>query len=99
MVSFEMFVRPAVLKMMGHTKLDRPVVQAVMQDDYRKHDERRHYLRVALSQIAGKYQATLTGGQGSGILSSMTKADGLAVIAEDRISVQAGDDVPVILLD
>lgn len=99
MVSFEVFVRPALLKMMGHTQIFRAVVSAQLTSDYRKSDERKHFVRVFFQQQHDANLATLTGEQGSGILSSMSKANGLAVIDESRVLVRTGETVPVMLLD
>jgi molybdopterin molybdotransferase len=99
MVSFEMFVRPAILKMLGMTKWKRPVVEATLMDEVKHKDNRRHFLRVHLEREAGEYRAHLTGGQGSGILSSMVKANALAIIPEEWSHVPAGAQVRVILLD
>jgi molybdopterin molybdotransferase len=99
MVSFEMFVRPAILKMLGVTEWERPVVEATLMDAIPHKDERRHYLRVRVEQHEGEYRAYLTGGQGSGILSSMVKANGLAIIPADWDHVPAGAQVRVVMLD
>lgn len=99
MVSFEIFARPSLLKMMGHSQLYRQVVSARLQEDLRKNDERKHFVRVKLTCEHGGFLASTTGAQGSGILSSMAKANGLAVIDEERMFVQAGSEVPVMLLD
>ena len=99
MVSFEMFVRPALLKMQGRTDLVRPIVEATLVEAVTRKDERRHYLRVHVEHQEGTYRAHLTGGQGSGILSSMVKANGLAIIPEDWTHAEAGSQVSVILLD
>ena len=99
MVSYEVFVRPALLKMMGHTRIYRAVVPAVLEEDVEKTDERKHFVRVVLKKVENRYLASTTGAQGSGILSSMSKANGLAVICEDRMVVRAGEQVPVMVLD
>ncbi|HUX77236.1 MAG TPA: molybdopterin molybdenumtransferase MoeA, partial [Anaerolineae bacterium] len=99
MVSFEMFVRPAILKMLGVTGWERPTVEATLMDEVKHKDSRRHYLRVRVEAHEGDYRAYLTGGQGSGILSSMVKANGLAIIPEDWTHAEAGAQVSVILLD
>jgi molybdopterin molybdotransferase len=99
MVSFEMFVRPAILKMLGVTGWERPTVEATLMNEVRHKDSRRHYLRVRVEAHEGDYRAYLTGGQGSGILSSMVKANGLAIIPEDWTHAEAGARVSVILLD
>ena len=99
MVSFEMFVRPAILKMLGATKLERPTVEATLMDEVKHKDDRRHYLRVRVEGRDGEYRAYLTGGQGSGILSSMVKANGLAIIPEEWDHAPVGARVRVMLLD
>ena len=99
MVSFEMFVRPAILKMLGVTDWQRPTVEATLMDEVRRKDERRHYLRVRVEWREGEYRAYLTGGQGSGILNSMVKANGLAIIPEEWDHVPAGARVRVVMLD
>ena len=99
MVSFEMFVRPALLKMQGARHWSRPIVEATLMDDIPYKDERRHFVRVRLLWEEGEYHAYLTGDQGSGILSSMVKANALAVIPEDWNSAQAGVVVSVMILD
>jgi molybdopterin molybdotransferase len=99
MVSYEIFVRPALLKMMGHSQIYRAVVPATVEEDIQKTDERKHFVRVMLRKEGEKYLASMTGAQGSGILSSMSKANGLAIIGEERMRVHAGEEVPVMVLD
>jgi len=99
MVSFEVFARPALYKMQGRTDLDSPMVTAVLQDGVVNRDRRRVFTRVVLSGDSGGYRAALTGPQGSGILTSMTRGNGLAIIPEDRDAVAAGESVRVILFD
>ena len=99
MVSFEAFVRPAILKMLGRTDWQRPTVEAVLVDEVKRKDGRRHFVRVRVEQREGEYRAHLTGGQGSGILSSMVKANGFAILPEEWTHASAGARVRVILLD
>ena len=99
MVSFEQFVRPSLLKMMGHRQLFRPVIEAILKEDIRKKPGRRHFIRASVSFEKDDYFVTLTGAQGSGILRSMVKANGLVIIPEDREIVRAGERVKVQLLD
>jgi molybdopterin molybdotransferase len=96
MVSFETFVRPALLKMQG-ADWTRPTIEATLLDGIPHKDERRHYVRVHVELVEGEYRARLTGGQGSGILSSMVKANGFAIIPEDWTHAPAGARVAVIL--
>jgi molybdopterin molybdotransferase len=98
MVSFEMFVRPAILKMLGMSGLARSTVEATLMDELKHKDGRRHLLRVRVEESEEGAQAYLTGGQGSGILSSMVKANGFAIIPEEWTRAPAGTRVQVILL-
>jgi molybdopterin molybdotransferase len=97
MVTFELFVRPAILRMAGHTRLERSTVTARALAPIPNEGRRRAYLRVTLTAEAGGWGARLTGEQGSGILRSMVAADGLAVVPGDT-TIPTGGDVTVILL-
>ncbi len=97
MVTFELFVRPALMKMMGHPDHFRPRVRAVAAISIPNPGEREGYLRVSLRRQGNRYHASLTGEQGSSILRSMLLADGLAVLPPDT-TIQAGQEVDVILL-
>jgi len=98
MISTELFARPALRKMQGFTGWSRPVVVARLNQPIRRKDGRRHYLRVRLHETETGTEATLTGDQGSGILTSLVQADGLAVIPEEADHLHAGSEVQVILL-
>ncbi len=99
MVTFEQFARPAILKMLGRKDLTKPSIQAVIQDDITNTDGRRIFTRVAVTKHGSQYYANLTGSQGSGILTSMVKANGLAIIPENVEGVKRGDIVQVQVLD
>jgi len=99
MVSFEQFVRPAILKMSGFTNFFRPSVRAVLKEGLQKKAGFRHFLRAVVERKEGKYYAVTTGEQGSGILKSMVMANGLIVLPEDVTSLMAGDEVTVQLID
>jgi molybdopterin molybdotransferase len=99
MISFEQFVRPSLLKMMGHRQLFRPVIEAILKEEIRKMTGRRFFIRGTVSFEKNQYFVTTTGEQGSGILRSMVKANGLIVIPEDQEMVRAGEKVKVQLLD
>jgi molybdopterin molybdotransferase len=98
MISFEEFVRPSLLKMMGHRQVFRPMVEAILQEEIRKTSGRRHFIRAFISFKEGSYFATTTGDQGSGILMSMLKANGLIMIPEAQEIARAGEKVKVQLL-
>ena len=99
MVAFEELGRPALLKMLGRTRLDKPTVEAVLEDDIVNRDGRRVYARVTLSNRGGTYYARLTGPQGSNLLTSMARADGLAICPEDVSVMRKGQRVQVRTLD
>lgn len=98
MVTFELFVRPALLKMTGHRELFRPQVSAILQDEVDKRRGVRTLLRGVLQQHAGEATVTTTGPQGSGILRSMSLANCLIDLPEDVAQVSPGDRVQVMLL-
>jgi molybdopterin molybdotransferase len=99
MVSFEMFVRPALSKMLGLSNWQRPIVEATLMNAIEYKDERRHFVRVRLVWEDDEYHAYLTGAQGSGILSSMVNANALAIIPEDWDHAPAGALVQVMRLE
>jgi len=99
MVSFEQFVRPALLKMMGAKKIFRRVIRAILEEDVKKKKELVHFIRANISIKDGQYFVTTTGEQGSGILRSMVKANGLIVAAEKKDTLTSGSIVTVQLLD
>jgi molybdopterin molybdotransferase len=99
MISFEQFVRPSLLKMMGRRQLFRPVIEAILREDIQKKRGRRYFIRGSVSLEKDQYVVTTTGEQGSGILRSMVKANGLIIIPEDQELVRAGEKVKVQLLD
>jgi molybdopterin molybdotransferase len=98
MVSFEQFARPAILKMLGHLDLNKPAVQAILEEPL-INSGRRAFVRVVVTRQEGGYHARTTGEQGSGVLTSMSKANGLAVILEGIEQVEAGSLVTVQMLD
>lgn len=96
MVVFELFARPALLKMAGHARWHRPVVRALMDEEIANDARGRvNYMRVTLERREGRLHARTTGTQGSGVLRSLVLADGLAVIGDDGAPV--GGEVDVIL--
>lgn len=99
MVSTALFARPALCKMQGFTEWTWPSVRARLAEPIARKDGRRHYLRVRLRQTGEGLEATLTGDQGSGILTSLVQADGLAVIPETVERLPAGSEVEVLLLE
>ena len=102
MVVFELFARPALFKMMGKTRWQRPLLRAITNDQITNRGERRRfYARCIVSRNSqdGQYYASLTGPQGSGILSSMMYANALTVIQAGREVVEPGEEIDVMMLD
>ncbi len=99
MVTFEVFLRPALRKMAGHARLETPRLVARARKSVSSSVDLTHFYRVMLSRHAGRLpEAELTGPQGSGILTSMTAADGLLIVPEGVAAVDAGELVQVIPL-
>jgi molybdopterin molybdotransferase len=86
--------------MMGKQDWRRPRLRAIAEDAIRNvGDPRVFYARCIVSERGGKYYARLTGEQGSGMLTSMMRANALTVIPADVDIVQPGDEIEVIMLD
>ena len=99
MVCFEEFVLPALRRMMGCTRLYRRTIEARLTHEVKHKHSRTEFVRVMLSKEEGGYAATSTGAQGSGILASMSKAEGLLVVPSASKGLAAGSSVTVQLLD
>ena len=98
MITFELFGRPAVYKMLGRSDWERPRVRALAEERIVNTDGRRVYARAIVSERDGRYYASLTGPQGSGILTSMALANALAVVPEHVPAIEPGDEVECLLL-
>ncbi len=98
MVTFLAFVRPALLQMMGAAPGPQPYLRAVSVESIRKKPGRTEYQRGIVSTANdGTLQVRTTGNQGSGVLSSMTQANGLIVLHHDQANVTAGELVDVMM--
>jgi molybdopterin molybdotransferase len=99
-VTFELFVRPALRKMMGHRVLFRPTLRARLDAPLSKKAGRLHFVRVRLARDEdGELVASSTGNQSSGVLTSLTAAQGLLVFPAEETRLEAGQSVAVQLLD
>jgi molybdopterin molybdotransferase len=98
MVTFELFVRPALLNMMGYTKIFRPTVTATLTEPISNKGERPHLIRVLAKPTDTGYTATPTGNQSSARLSSLTTGNGL-IRVEAGGSLASGDSVKVFVMD
>jgi molybdopterin molybdotransferase len=93
-VSFEQFVRPGLLHMMGATKLLRTQVTGTLGEDVDTNEAKTVFLRVLLAHDNdGSFVAVRSGGQGSAMHSSLANAEAFAVIPVGIGSLSAGDDV------
>ena len=100
MVTFLAFVRPALLKMMGAAAVDTPLLQARSAQPIRKKPGRTEYQRGTVTRDSeGILQVKITGNQGSGVLSSMVKANGLIVLHHTQGNVAAGETVDVMMFE
>jgi molybdopterin molybdotransferase len=99
MVTFELFARPAIRKMMGHALPFRRTVPVVLAEPITVRPRLQHFLRGIVSQGSDGPQARLTGPQGSGILTSMVRANALLVIPEGQFETPAGATIQALLLD
>lgn len=100
MVTFLAFVRPALLRMMGCTRSAPPLLKAISTEAIRKKPGRTEYQRGIVSTAPdGTLQVAITGNQGSGVLSSMVRANGLIVLHHTQGNVAIGDAVNVMMFD
>ncbi len=99
LVGFEQIGRPAILKMMGKTRFARPTLRATLEEPIHNFDGRRVYARAIITRKDGAYYAKLTGHQNSNILTSMSRANGLAICPEDVAVKEAGEEVEVQMVD
>ena len=101
MVTFELFVRPAIRRLSGHPLPFRRTVPVVVQEAIALGPKLRHYLRaiVQADQPGGGLSARLTGPQGSGILTSMARANALLIVPEDMPAVPVGAVLQALVLD
>ena len=101
MVTFEVFVRPAIRRMAGHRLPFRRTVPVRVAEPITLGPKLRHFLRVTLEQAepGGPLTARLTGPQGSGILTSMARAHALLIVPEDQAAVAPGATLQALVLD
>jgi len=99
MVTLELFGRPAMQTMIGRPVKDRPMIRAITRNRIRMTDERRFFARCAVTQEDGSWIASLSGSQGSGVLTALARGNGLAVVPEGSPDVQPGEEVDVLMLN
>jgi len=98
-VTFELFGRPVIRKMMGHTRLVRPQVDVIVEDGVSDRAMRRHYVRARAEWRDGHFVAHTTGNQGSNIMTSLLNANALVIVPEGGVEVRPGDIAKAMMLD
>lgn len=97
-VSFEVFVRPALMRLRGVERLDRPTMRAEVADGWRTPPGRAQYMPVALERGDDgvlRARRAVAGGSGSHLVAGLAQSDGLAFVDADVSEVRAGDVLPV----
>jgi len=97
MVTFELFVRPALLRMCGRERIYPPAVDAVLRERVSARGELAHFPRLRLEREDGTTFARLTGAQGSGVATSMAAADALGIVPAGA-ELEAGETIRAVVL-
>jgi molybdopterin molybdotransferase len=96
-VSFEMFIRPALMKMMGRRQLGRPEIDATLTGDVTGPRGKTQFARVRVTRGEGGWVATPTGGRGSNLISTVSRANGLGIVPAGTETARAGSAIRVML--
>ncbi|MDZ4184830.1 MAG: gephyrin-like molybdotransferase Glp [Desulfuromonadales bacterium] len=99
MVTFEELVRPALLQMMGHRRVLRPLLKAILQEEIRKEAGKTLFMRVQVTLAAGRFRVSTSGDQRTSTLRTMVRANGLAILPADATVLAAGSEVDLHLLN
>jgi molybdopterin molybdotransferase len=97
-VSFLLYARPALLRMMGSRELFLPVIMATLEHDIEKHHRLKEFIRCRIRRENGAAFVSSTGTQSSGVLRSLSLAQGLIVGREEQTLLEKGSQVPVIMI-
>ncbi|SIS13913.1 gephyrin-like molybdotransferase Glp [Microbacterium sp. RURRCA19A] len=97
-VSFEVFVRPALLALQGRTAIDRRHARLTASESWRTPPGRRQYLPVAVDLVAGTVRPATAGGSGSHLAASLARAEAFAIVPAEVSAVAVGDPVDVMLI-
>jgi molybdopterin molybdotransferase len=99
MISFEVLVRPAIQKMMGKSRLEPCLIEAIAEGPIENRRSNRRFVWVSLEKRDGYYFAIPTGSKVKGTLNSIPLAGGIAVISEETRKVEKGDMIKIIPLE
>ncbi len=96
LMTFEEFVRPALLRMMGIKKVWRPTFRAVLKNDIKnREDDRTSFLRVRIEREGEIFYAVSAGKQQTGLMKTLVNANAIAVIPPGRGFLGAGEEIEV----
>ncbi|MGH3443806.1 MAG: gephyrin-like molybdotransferase Glp, partial [Nocardioidaceae bacterium] len=98
-VSFEVFVVPAIRRMMGRLPYRRPMVRALVSQGFSSAPDRRQFVRAQFAIDGKGAHVTPVGGHGSHLMGDLAEANALIVVPEDVTSVTGGSQVQVLVLD
>jgi molybdopterin molybdotransferase len=98
-VTFELFGRPVIRKMQGHTRLFRPQIDVTVEDGVSDSGTRRHYVRSRVERRAGHFVAHTTGNQGSHMMTSLLGANALVIVPEGGTEIPPGGSARAMMLD
>ncbi|GER81972.1 MAG: molybdopterin molybdotransferase MoeA [Thermogemmatispora sp.] len=98
-VTFELFGRPLIRKLLGHRRLHRPQVEVTVEDGVSERTPRRHYVRAQVRREQGRFVARTTGHQGSHITTSLLNANALVIVPEGGKILKPGETAQAIMLD
>ena len=98
-VTFELFGRPAIRRMLGAAQVERPVVTVTLEGDAQRRTDRRQFVRVRLASHAGQLVAHTTGAQDSHLISSLQGASALLIVPEGEGVIRPGETAQALLLN
>jgi len=98
-VTFELFGRPILRKMQGHTRLLKPQVPDIVEDGVSDRAMRRHYVRAQVKWLNDHFVAPTTDNQGSNIMTSLLQANAFVIVPEGGVTIQPGDTAQALMLD
>jgi len=97
-VSFEVFVRPALLALQGRTVIDRRLARLTASESWTTPPGRRQYLPAAIDLVAGTVRPATAGGSGSHLAASLARAEAFAIVPAEVSTVSVGDPLDVMLI-
>jgi molybdopterin molybdotransferase len=98
-VTFELFGRPVIRKMQGHTHLFKPQIDVIVVDEVQDRTPRRHYVRAHVAWNGTHFIARTTGNQGSHIMTSLLNANALMIVPEGDTKIVPGSKIKAIMLN